>query len=135
MRILLDTNVLVAAFVSRGTCHEVLQHCVSLHTLLTSDFIMDELRSALIEKAGYLASEAEETVLAVREKAKVVLPAPLESDSCRDPADVFVLGAAVAGDCDCLVTGDKDLLVLRKFRGIPILSPGEFWSFEAQRGP
>lgn len=41
-----------------------------------------------------------------------------------------ILGAAVGGKCDCLITGDKDLLARRKFRGVAILSPNDFWRFE-----
>jgi predicted nucleic acid-binding protein len=48
-------------------------------------------------------------------------------DSCavrwRDSNDLAVLGTAVAGHADLLVSGDKDLLVLREHAGIPIVTP------------
>jgi uncharacterized protein len=130
MRILLDTNVLVSAFSSRGTCHEVLEHCVRRHSLLTSGFILRELRTALVEKAGFLPREAGEIVLLLQDRMETVEPTALPSDVCRDPADVPILGTAVAGRCDYLITGDKDLLELREFRGVAILSPGGFWRLE-----
>lgn len=34
MKIVLDTNVLIAALIARGVCHELLEHCVLRHTLL-----------------------------------------------------------------------------------------------------
>ena len=40
---------------------------------------------------------------------------------CRDTDDDIVLGTAVAGTCDLIVTGDSDLLVL--YQNIPIVSP------------
>jgi predicted nucleic acid-binding protein len=43
--------------------------------------------------------------------------------ACRDPADAPVLGTAVSGRADLLVTGDADLLVLKRYRGIAIVSP------------
>jgi predicted nucleic acid-binding protein len=46
--------------------------------------------------------------------------------SCRDPDDLPVLGTAVAGNANVLVTGDDDLLTLREFQGMAILSPREF---------
>jgi len=43
----------------------------------------------------------------------------------RDPKDLMVLAAAVGGGVDAIVTGDKDLLALGEFRGIPILEVSE----------
>ena len=45
---------------------------------------------------------------------------------CRDVRDDKVLEAAVAGEVDAIVTGDKDLLVLDPFEGIPIVEPAAF---------
>lgn len=47
----------------------------------------------------------------------------------RDPDDRNVLGAAVALGADVIVSGDKDLLILDSFEGIPILSPRQFVDF------
>lgn len=47
-------------------------------------------------------------------------------DTCRDPKDNKVLELAVSGKAHCIVTGDEDLLILNPFRGIPILTAGEF---------
>ena len=60
MKILLDTNVLIAALIARGTCHELLEHCVLRHTLFSSDFILNETEEKLIEKFGYTAELASE---------------------------------------------------------------------------
>jgi predicted nucleic acid-binding protein len=53
----------------------------------------------------------------------MVKPEPLPKRVCRDPDDDVVLATAVAGRADFIVTGDDDLLVLKRFRGIRILSP------------
>ena len=45
---------------------------------------------------------------------------------CRDPDDDNILAAAESGKCDCIITGDKDLLVLKAYKGIDILNPREF---------
>ncbi|PYS61284.1 MAG: hypothetical protein DMF74_16635 [Acidobacteria bacterium] len=61
MKIVLDTNVLIAALIARGFSHQLLEHCALRHTLFTSDFILDETKEKLIEKFGYsqeLAGEA-----------------------------------------------------------------------------
>ena len=53
-------------------------------------------------------------------------PEPLDKRVCRDEDDDVVLATALAGIADVIVTGDEDLLVLKKFRGIEILSPRQF---------
>ncbi|MGV8090272.1 MAG: putative toxin-antitoxin system toxin component, PIN family [Mangrovibacterium sp.] len=45
---------------------------------------------------------------------------------CRDPDDNECLELAVAVGASCIISGDKDLLVLHPFEGIPILTPGQF---------
>jgi predicted nucleic acid-binding protein len=51
---------------------------------------------------------------------------PLPPKACRDPGDVKVLGVAVAASANFIVTGAKDLLVLKTYRDVPILSPRAF---------
>ena len=50
MRLLLDTNVLVAALVARGTCHELLEHGVREHVVVSSQSLLDELGEVLERK-------------------------------------------------------------------------------------
>ena len=44
----------------------------------------------------------------------------------RDPKDTIVLAAALAGTAEVIVTGDQDLLVLGRFKGVEILTPADF---------
>lgn len=135
MKVLLDTNVLVAAFVARGQCHELLEHCVRSHRLITSEHILDELERVLRTKLGFPPATVEEAVDLVAGEAVVASSPTLEGPVSRDPEDDRVLAAAAAAGCDCLVTGDQDLLVLGSFREIPVLEPSAFWEFEASRRP
>jgi len=67
-----------------------------------------------------------------RSRMKIVEPAPLDGPVARDADDDWILSTAVAAEADCMVTGDSDLLDLGEYQGIPILSPGSFWEFEAR---
>jgi len=60
----------------------------------------------------------------------VVSVSKLENQVCRDPDDDNILAAAVSGKCDCIITGDKDLLVLKEYEGIDIFSPRDFLTNE-----
>ncbi len=134
MRVTLDTNVLIAAFVSRGTCDEVLEHLVRHHTPVVSPFILGEFREKLAGKFRMPEDEVEEAVALLRSRVEVVEPEPLPEPVCRDPDDDWVLATARSSDSACLLTGDEDLLVLERFGGMPILRPSGFWAFEAAAG-
>ncbi len=125
MRIVLDTNVLLAAFGTRGLCEDLFAACLEGHDLVTSAHILSELRRHLVKAFRLTAQRADEIVAFVREHSEVVLPTPVPAAACRDRSDLPVLGTAVGGSADFLVTGDKDLLELKRYGGVPIMTPRE----------
>ncbi|HHU25042.1 MAG TPA: putative toxin-antitoxin system toxin component, PIN family [Bacteroidales bacterium] len=62
----------------------------------------------------------------IAKQADFISVEPLSVLACRDPKDNKFLELAVAACASCIITGDKDLLVLHPFRNIPILSPSDF---------
>lgn len=132
MRITLDTNVLIAAFISQGHCHELLEHCVRHHEVVLSDFILEELREKFLEKFDMDPGDVADTEALLRSRAEVVTPVPLEEPVSRDPDDDWVLATALTGGSTCLMTGDKDLLVLEMHAAIDMVSPSDFWEYEAR---
>jgi putative PIN family toxin of toxin-antitoxin system len=133
MRLVLDANVLIAAFVARGVCAELLEYCVREHEPLTSEAILEEVRRNLLEKVKVSAAQTDQTVRLLRTRLEVIEPVALEHPVCRDPDDDVVLGTAIAGRCDAIATGDKDLVDLVTHGAITIVSPRGFWRFEGQR--
>ena len=131
MKLLLDTNVLVAALVARGTCSDLLEHCVRHHVMVSSRPLLDELRDVLTRKFRQRAADVRATVRLFEDTFTLVTPAPLEAPVCRDTDDNVVLATARAGECATIVTGDHDLLVLDPFQGIRVLAPSAFWKWES----
>lgn len=125
MRVVLDTNVILAAFGTRGLCGDLLAACFEGHELVTSAHILAELRRHLVKSFRMPAARTNEIVTFVREHSEVVLPTAVSAGACRDPDDLPVLGTALAGKAELLVTGDKDLLELKKHAGVSILTPRE----------
>jgi len=129
MRIVLDSNVVIAAFAARGLCDTIFEFCLDSHDILLSEDIILEVSSNLRKKIKITPQVVDKITTLLRENAEVLVPKHLSSKLCRDPDDLHVLGLAITGKADCIVTGDKDLLVLKKFHNIPILSPREFSVF------
>lgn len=127
MRVFLDTNVLVSAFTTRGLCADVLRVVLRDHTLLTGDFNLRELRRVLRTRmdAPPPVIDAAESLL--REQVVIATPDTPPRVDVRDPDDAWVLAAALNGDADILVTGDRDLLAVRHDTQLTILTPREWW--------
>lgn len=130
MRLVLDTNVLIAAFITHGVCNELLEHCAVNHEVVLSTFILVEVEEKLAGKFGYSTREAKDVVRLLKSRFSVVIPEILERPVCRDADDDHILATAITGQCSCLITGDKDLLALKEVDGVKIVTPSDFWSME-----
>ena len=130
MRVVLDTNVLIAAFIAHGVCTELLEHCALNHDIIISRFILDEFRRTMLSKFQFPPDEVEQAVMLLESRSSIVEPLTLAAPVCRDPDDDMIIGTALAASSDCIVTGDKDLLVLNSVSGIPIIAPSAFWGLE-----
>ena len=129
MRIVFDTNVLFAAFVAHGACAGLYEECLLRGRIVVSQFILEELQEKLLTKANQSRVEVEEVIDAVSADAEIVETQPLANRVCRDADDDWILATTLAAKADALVTGDKDLLVLERDEGIPILTPRDCLAF------
>jgi putative PIN family toxin of toxin-antitoxin system len=126
MKVILDADIVVAAFASRGLCESIFELCLDSHEIILSEHLLDEISRNLIKKIKLPKEGVYEIIDLLRENATILIPEPLPPDTCRDSDDIKVLGLATSSGADCIVTGDKDLLVLKKFRAVPILTPRDF---------
>ena len=127
MRIVLDTNVLVAAFATRGLCEDVLRTVLAEHELVVSEFILAELERVLHEKLEMPPTRVRAVTVFVRQTALVVEPTDPSNWPENDPDDRWIVATATAGDAQLLVSGDHDLLKAARVTPVEILSPREFW--------
>ncbi|MDD5447701.1 MAG: putative toxin-antitoxin system toxin component, PIN family [Actinomycetota bacterium] len=130
MRIVFDTNVIVSAFIARGSSFEVFKHCLSAHRNFISQHIFDEVEGVLVKKFSFPSSQIAEVLRFLSDHLEYVEVTPIEEPICRDPSDDLVLGCAKAARADCLLTGDEDLLILERFESTRIIKPSDFWRFE-----
>ncbi|MGB6367702.1 MAG: putative toxin-antitoxin system toxin component, PIN family [Thermoanaerobaculia bacterium] len=133
MKVVLDTNVLIAAFTTRGLCSELLERVLSDHELIVSTHLLVEFERVLVGKFGFTDSKVKQAVALLRRVGVIVEPGPLDRPVCRDPDDDLVLALGVQAGAKCIVTGDRDLLDLERLQSVPILSPRDFWILEGKR--
>jgi len=125
-RVCLDSNVLVAAFASRGLCADLVRSVITEHEVVLPTVVVNEVPRVLSTKLR-LSPEAMAAIEAVFERCEIVPQGSGASPvSVRDPDDERVIADAVAGGCELLITGDLDLLSVAGSSPIPIVSPHEF---------
>lgn len=128
MQILLDSNVIIAAFSARGLCHALFELCVDRYRIILSDHILTEISRNLLEKFKIPRKIVTEIIDYLIESCEIHQYGQLEKSVCRDKDDDEILALARALAVDYIITGDQDLLVLGNFQSIPIVSPRDFWS-------
>ena len=127
MRVVLDTNVLLAGIATHGMCEGLVTLRYRDHTVVLSEHILAELHEHYVGKFQATDEKASLVVGALRKQSEVVVPAAIRSEAFADADDVPVLGTAIAGQVDYVVTGDKQLQELGPYRKIPIVSPRQFY--------
>jgi len=134
LKVFLDTNVLASGIATRGLCSELLESVIHDHELLTCRPVLQELERVLTKKlrlpeavvTGFLGLlKAEGTVVESRKNPSIPI---------KDTDDIPILACAIAGKADVFVTGDKELLELRKIEDLAVVSPRELWNQLADLG-
>ena len=129
MRAVVDTNVIVSAFLWGGTPRHLLDAVQAQHLeLFTSRALITELEDVLMrEKFAVRLSRTRfsPAYLLARytQLATLIAPAEVVVPDLRDPKDIHVLACALAARAEAIVSGDDDLQSLGSYQSIPILSP------------
>jgi putative PIN family toxin of toxin-antitoxin system len=130
MRVFVDTNILISTFISSGLCDEIIGHCAEIHEMIICEQVEKEALRIFKKKIKFTQAEIREFETFVTTFLMKAPDEKLKKPVCRDKDDDTILATAAKQKVDCILTGDKDLLVLEEFQKIPIISPKEFWKFE-----
>src|SRR3990167_10504070 len=123
-RVLIDTNVWFSGILYGGKPEAVIRFCKQNYHIINSRYLIDELLSLLREhKTPYKWRNALEKLL---NRMCVLVESSSLPEISRDPKDDPVIATAMAGNCNYIITGDEDLLILQNYKGISIISVADF---------
>jgi putative PIN family toxin of toxin-antitoxin system len=126
MRLVLDTNVVVSGLLWSGPTRLLDLIRRTNTNIMTCPELLDELSRVSgypkfrqrILAAGINIDQLRKDFVVFAKNTSILAPVP---HICRDANDEIVLACAVAANADMIVTGDKDLLIMKQYQNIPIV--------------
>lgn len=131
VRIVADTNTVVSGLLWHGPPRQILDTArLGNIQIVTSLSLLHELedvlrRPKLASRLALANTSVEELVLGYASLATIVEPASITAVVLDDPDDDAVLACALAAAVDIIVSGDRHLLELGAFQGIPVLAASQ----------
>jgi uncharacterized protein len=127
MRIVADTNVIVSALVFGGVPRQILELAdTGRCELFFSEAIQTEVRRVLAEKFSWDATTLQKVLPVLWCIGEMVVPRNKVRAVADDPDDDRILECALAANADFIVSGDRHLLRLGRYKSIVVVSPRQF---------
>lgn len=129
MRAVIDTNTFISGLLGSRTCRKIFLFLKEkMFSLDISEVLFEELKFVIQRpKLRPLINNEERKEIISFIKHQAIFIKPKEKvNICRDTKDNKILECALEAKSDCIVSGDKDLLVLKSFRRIPVITSKEF---------
>ena len=127
MKVLLDTNVIISAVTTRGLCADVFRTVLSDHELVTCTKVLQEVKRILQQKFSVPVSLIAEYLELIRAEAIMAESKDLPDVQIKDTDDIQIIGAALSGKADVMVTGDREVQDIKRIKKLRIVSPRAFW--------
>lgn len=127
--LVIDTNALISAIIFKGTPEKILKSIILENKFdgAISPEMLAELAKKLKFKFGFSDELIKEWELIFKNTFKNMLPF-YNTNICRDPDDNKILDLAVFSGAKYIITGDKDLLSIGKYKDIKIITPDDFFN-------
>lgn len=126
LKVVLDTNILVSSLIFGGKPQQTENLVLERKIVgITSLVLLAEFIDVLAKRFYFNEFRLRQTEKKIKKNFIIVKPRATIK-VLKDNSDNRVLEAAVEGDCRYIITGDKELLSLKSFKGIKIITPGQF---------
>ena len=126
-RAVLDTNIFISSLFWRGAPYQVVSKGLGgAFTILVSSEILEEVRNVLSQKFKFPVEDTRAFIEVIVSKSEIVESSIVLNVVKQDPADNKIIECAVVGKANYIVSGDTDLLSMKKYDTIEIVTPNKF---------
>ncbi|HHW58098.1 MAG TPA: putative toxin-antitoxin system toxin component, PIN family [Clostridia bacterium] len=127
IRAVIDTNIFVSILLGSPIMKELLESCATYKfTWIISEEIYSEYKKVIEYKKFSFRKEIKQKLLYFVEELAEFVHVSSNIAISRDKEDNKFINCAVDGNCNFIVTGDKDLLEIKEYNGIRIVTVKEF---------
>lgn len=128
IKVVLDTNVLISSLFWKGHSRSIVDLAISNKIKpITSPEILEETEAVLYEGfPGVPYNRIEEIIKDILSYSSVISASTITVKGLRDIKDTKIIACAISAKAEYIITGDKDLLILKEYKGIKILNPKTF---------
>ena len=128
MKIVIDSNIFVSSFFWGGYPQKVFDRVIyGFDELFITNEIIQEVSSVMSSnKFTANINEINDYIKIIEKYSKKIVSKKNSESVSRDKDDDKVLQCGVDGNVDFIITGDKDLLVLREYKSIKIIKPRNY---------
>jgi putative PIN family toxin of toxin-antitoxin system len=127
MKVLIDTNVLISAYYFKGNERKLIQMVIDnkIKGVISPNIIL-ELKNIMINKFKEDKEDTEKYIGKLLSVMDLTSNYKLDVDISHEK-DKTIVGSAVISKCDYLITGDNDILKLRKYNKLKIMNASRFF--------
>jgi len=128
MKLVLDTNIFISSFFWGGNPRKIMNRIIDgKDTLFISTEILQEVFFVMNRpKFNVAHRQIIRFIASIEEIAHSVTLQGTIHGICRDSDDDKIIECAILGDVNFIISGDNDLLSLKKSQGIPIITPSDY---------
>ena len=130
MKLLIDTNVIISGITARGHSFEVIKDSTYRHEVYYTEHLLEEIQRILSTKFSLSKDVIHFSVFIIKRDFIKGKTADKVESVCRDPDDNQILADVLINKIEVIITGDKDLLDLKDYKGVKIISPREYWKLK-----
>ncbi len=127
IRVVLDTNVFISALFWKGAPYQIFRKILEGAILnFVSPQILKELKERLLYKFKLPPEKVKEYLEAIVFNSKITYPKKKLNVVKKDPSDNKIIECALEAKASFIISGDKHLLEIKRYKGIKIVTPREF---------
>ena len=128
LKVVLDSNIFISGILFGGNPRKIISLILEGKIeLFISSEILVEIKTVLErDKFGFPVTVTRQIVFEIESLSRLVLPGQRHSVVARDLRDNIIIDCAVEAGADYIITGDDDLLSMKRFGKIGIVSAAEF---------
>lgn len=125
-KVVFDSNVWISAILFGGKPKQAIDLALNKGQIFCSIYILEEIRDVLKENFNLPQDRIEELTEAILDITEIIPVTGELENIITDPKDNPIIETALLAKADFLVTGDKHILALRKYRNVQIITVGQF---------